>query len=622
MAYQALYRVWRSQRFDDVVGQKAVTQTLKNAVLQNQISHAYLFTGPRGTGKTSAAKIFAKAINCPNSHDGEPCNECEMCKAITAGAQEDVIEIDAASNNGVDEIRFITDRAKYSPTQAKYKVYIIDEVHMLSTGAFNALLKTLEEPQESLVFILATTEPHKIPATIISRTQRFDFKRIDTKDIAEHLAYICDRIDVPYEAQALTVIAQAAEGGMRDALSMLDQAISFAEGTITMKDVMAVTGSLTYEMMDRFMGDCFAQDATAALEALDEILASGKEARRLLENLLVYCRDLLLYQKAPSLLAEKSGYLTAAFKDLAGKITSAQLFNWIKLLNETQNEIRFTNSPTIYLEVATVKLAGPPPTPIAAVGSTDSAPATAADNQLVLELQHQVRQLAEELQQLKQGGTAAGTNGSGGHNSHHSNKDKAAATNSKYRLPKDKVYKVLEQATKDDVVKVRNVWGDLLMMFNALRKGLLVNTQIKAAGPRGLVLSFESEMVCQKASEDEELALMISNNLSRLIDGYAPDTVFIPESAWLELRQGFLNQSGSQNSSEHTEQSAVSQAAGFGEQTAAVPQEASVVFKAPENWADSGLMEGLTDPSAAAPEDRLVTKADELFGDLTTVIDD
>ena len=190
MAYQALYRVWRSQRFEDIVGQKAVTQTLKNAIVSHKTSHAYLFTGPRGTGKTSAAKIFAKAINCPNSQDGEPCNHCEMCQSITAGTQEDVIEIDAASNNGVEEIRFIRDRANYAPTKATYKIYIIDEVHMLSTGAFNALLKTLEEPKENVIFILATTEPHKIPATIISRTQRFDFKRINAADIVEHLAYI------------------------------------------------------------------------------------------------------------------------------------------------------------------------------------------------------------------------------------------------------------------------------------------------------------------------------------------------------------------------------------------------------------------------------------------------
>lgn len=577
MGYQALYRVWRSQRFDDVVGQKAITQTLKNAVIQNQISHAYLFTGPRGTGKTSAAKIFAKAINCPNSHDGEPCNECDMCRAITAGKQEDVIEIDAASNNGVDEIRFITDRAKYAPTQAKYKVYIIDEVHMLSTGAFNALLKTLEEPQESLVFILATTEPHKIPATIISRTQRFDFKRIDTQDIAEHLAYILGQIDVPYEEQALKVIAQAAEGGMRDALSMLDQAISFADGRVTMEDVMEVTGSLSYERMDQFMEACRQQDTAQALADLDEMLASGKEARRLLENLLVYCRDLLLYQKAPALLTEKNGYLTEGFKTLAGEVTAEQLFFWIKQLNETQNEIRFTNSPRIYLEVAAVKLCG-----VAPATSTQSATTTQAGDlpEVVQQLQQQVNRLTNELKELQQQpaqikSTPAANNSS------------STKTSSKYRLPKERVYRVLDQATNEDVTKVREVWDELLTMFDSLQKGLLRNTEIKAAGPQGLVLSFEAEMVCQKASEDEQLALMISNHMSRLINGYAPEIVFIPESSWLELRQSYLQQR-----------------------------------KARKQGASAEIEEQAPTTQEPPQEEPIVEKAQAFFGDLMSIVND
>lgn len=577
MGYQALYRVWRSQRFDDVVGQKAITQTLKNAVIQNQISHAYLFTGPRGTGKTSAAKIFAKAINCPNSHDGEPCNECDMCRAITAGKQEDVIEIDAASNNGVDEIRFITDRAKYAPTQAKYKVYIIDEVHMLSTGAFNALLKTLEEPQESLVFILATTEPHKIPATIISRTQRFDFKRIDTQDIAEHLAYILGQIDVPYEEQALKVIAQAAEGGMRDALSMLDQAISFADGRVTMEDVMEVTGSLSYERMDQFMEACRQQDTAQALADLDEMLASGKEARRLLENLLVYCRDLLLYQKAPALLTEKNGYLTEGFKTLAGEVTAEQLFFWIKQLNETQNEIRFTNSPRIYLEVAAVKLCG-----VAPATSTQLATTTQAGDlpEVVQQLQQQVNRLTNELKELQQQPAQVKSTPA-------ANNSSSTKTSSKYRLPKERVYRVLDQATNEDVTKVREVWDELLTMFDSLQKGLLRNTEIKAAGPQGLVLSFEAEMVCQKASEDEQLALMISNHMSRLINGYAPEIVFIPESSWLELRQSYLQQR-----------------------------------KARKQGASAEIEEQAPTTQEPPQEEPIVEKAQAFFGDLTSIVND
>ena len=399
MAYQALYRVWRSQRFEDVVGQKAITQTLKNAIEQNQISHAYLFTGPRGTGKTSAAKIFAKAINCPNQVNGEPCNECEMCRSITAGTQEDVIEIDAASNNGVEEIRFIRDRANYAPTQAEYKVYIVDEVHMLSTGAFNALLKTLEEPRKNVVFILATTEPHKIPATIISRTQRFDFKRINTQDIVDHLKTVLDGSQIAYEEEALQVIARAAEGGMRDALSIAYQAIAFSDGKVTTQDALEVTGSLSYEMMDRLMQFCEDQAVPDALETLRQLLSSGKEARRLLENLLVYCRDLLLYQQAPQLLEEKSLQITPGFKTLAQAATADKIYHWITVLNETQNEVRFTNNPTIYLEVAVVKLANQRRLPASGEVSVS--------NQEVQQLRQEIQKLQSEVRKLQENPSAA-----------------------------------------------------------------------------------------------------------------------------------------------------------------------------------------------------------------------
>ena len=272
MSYQALYRVWRPQRFDEIVGQQVVTQTLKNAIITKQISHAYLFAGPRGTGKTSAAKIFAKAINCHHRQDGEPCNECEICQAITNGQLGDVIEIDAASNNGVEEIRDIRDKAKYAPTQADYKVYIIDEVHMLSTGAFNALLKTLEEPPANVIFILATTEPHKIPLTIISRVQRFDFRRISAQDAFERMQYILDQKHVEYENDALWVIANAAEGGMRDALSILDQVLSFSDNQVRLDDALLVTGSVTKQLLKKYFDETTSHQSAAALHTMKEIL--------------------------------------------------------------------------------------------------------------------------------------------------------------------------------------------------------------------------------------------------------------------------------------------------------------------------------------------------------------
>lgn len=570
MAYQALYRVWRSQRFEDVVGQQAITQTLKNAIIQNQISHAYLFTGPRGTGKTSAAKILAKAVNCPHSQDGEPCNECDMCRSITAGNQEDVIEIDAASNNGVEEIRFIRDRANYAPTQAKYKVYIIDEVHMLSTGAFNALLKTLEEPRKNVIFILATTEPHKIPATIISRTQRFDFKRIRTEDIVEHLAHILAESHIDYEDQALQVIARSAEGGMRDALSILDQAISFSDGKITMQNAMEVTGSLTFEMMDQFIQHCAQKNVAGALEMLGEMLASGKEARRLLENLLVYCRDLLIYQQAPQLLNEKTGYLTEAFQQLAAQTAPQQLYQWIDILNDTQNDVRFTTNPTIYLEVATVKLASSGGAPAIATSETP------IDEQEVQLLKKELQELRQEIQQLKQTGVTAQPEAP--------KAPKRKPQTNGYRIPKERVFNVLKEATKQNLVNVKMVWEDLLSSLTVTQKAILRASEPKAASPSGVVIAFDYEIICQKAANDSEFGLAVHNNLSRMIPDYAPDPIFITVDSWPELRKEFL-------SGDH-----------------------EVVVE--EVFEDAGDLSLLPEEPA---DDTVVTKAQELFGELATI---
>ena len=538
MAYQALYRVWRSQRFDDVVGQKAITQTLKNAIVQKKTSHAYLFTGPRGTGKTSAAKIFAKAINCKHSQDGEPCNVCETCVAITEGRLNDVIEID------VEEIRDIRDKAKYAPTQAEYKVYIIDEVHMLSTGAFNALLKTLEEPPQNVIFILATTEPHKIPLTIISRTQRFDFKRISTQDIVDHMAHIMQEMALDYEEQALYVIGRAAEGGMRDALSILDQTISFSDEKVTLEDAMQVTGSLTYEMMDHYIQCCVAGDVERALEGLESILGEGKEARRFLEDLLLYCRDLLMYQQAPKLLAEKAGTLTEAFKELATQTPAEKIYQLIQILSDTQNEIRFTNNANIYLEVATVKLAKTVQPNKHNTPETANQDGSAEGNPELADLQNQIGQLKKELAELKKHGVAAKEADAPRQQA------RPQAPKSSFRVPTERVYQVLNEATRTHLMNVKNVWEDLLQTLSVTQRAMLKASEPVAASPKGIVVAFDYEIVCARATDDEEMQLAFNNNLSRLMD-YTPEMVCITRESWPKLRQSFINQNqGSLNHSE------------------------------------------------------------------------
>ncbi|MBF8807460.1 MAG: DNA polymerase III subunit gamma/tau [Enterococcus lacertideformus] len=578
MAYQALYRVWRSQRFEDIVGQKAVTQTLKNAIVSHKTSHAYLFTGPRGTGKTSAAKIFAKAINCPNSQDGEHCNHCEMCQSITAGTQEDVIEIDAASNNGVEEIRFIRDRANYAPTKAAYKIYIIDEVHMLSTGAFNALLKTLEEPKENVIFILATTEPHKIPATIISRTQRFDFKRINTADIVEHLAFILNKSAINYEEPALGVIARAAEGGMRDALSIMDQAISFSNGLVTLDDAMQVTGSLTSEMMDEFLSACIKNDVPQALKTLTDILAAGKESRRFLEDLLQYCRDLLMYQQAPKLVVEHTTSIREPFVELARELSAERLFQMIRILSETQNEIRFTNSATIYLEVATVKLAQ--------AFRPVIEQADEQENQRITKLQAEISELKKEISEIKKNGTTSSV----------STKQSQTPVQKKpvntYRVPTERVYKVLREATRKHLNEVKEIWDDLLMSLSITQRAMLKASEPVAASPTGLVIAFDYEIVCQRAVNDDELQLTIHNNLSRMIKNYAPDSVYITRESWPVIRKDYLIQTKDGD----TEDSLA---------PADSEQELELI------------------PSQEPTKETVVTKAEEIFGtEVITIIDD
>lgn len=517
MAYQALYRKWRPQKFEDMVGQTAVTKTLKNAIIHHKTSHAYLFTGPRGTGKTSAAKIFAKAINCLNPQDGEPCNDCLLCKGITEGTIGDVIEIDAASNNGVEEIRDIRDKARYAPTQATYKVYIIDEVHMLSTGAFNALLKTLEEPPKNVIFILATTEPHKIPATIISRTQRFDFRRITNDEIIQRLRYILEQEEIAYEEEALSVIARCANGGMRDALSLLDQVISFSDDKVSFEQAIQVSGSLTDDLMIEFVRLLTQQQAQAALLQLQDLLLLGKEASRLIEEWLEFSRDLLVAKQTGDMIGRSE-----AFVAFAKEVEEAFLYRFMDALNQTQQEMRFTTKPTISLEVFTIKMAQP----VVAIAGQ----AAPANQEYVSQLEQQLQSIQQQMSQLLQGQGVAVPK-------------KAPSTpqakSSTYKPNIGEVYKVLDAATRKDLIFIRELWGDLLQMLSTTQRALLKASEPVAASPNGFVLKFDYEILCQRAQESLELHEDIARHCQTLAQ-YPGNFVSVTGEQWAQIRQDYL----------------------------------------------------------------------------------
>ena len=527
MAYQALYRKWRPQKFDDMVGQTAVTKTLKNAIIHHKTSHAYLFTGPRGTGKTSAAKIFAKAINCLNPQDGEPCNDCSLCKGITEGTIGDVIEIDAASNNGVEEIRDIRDKARYAPTQATYKVYIIDEVHMLSTGAFNALLKTLEEPPKNVIFILATTEPHKIPATIISRTQRFDFRRITNDEIIQRLRYILEQEEIAYEEEALSVIARCANGGMRDALSLLDQVISFSDDKVSFEQAIQVSGSLTDDLMIEFVRLLTQQQAQAALLQLQDLLLLGKEASRLIEEWLEFSRDLLVAKQTGDMIGRSE-----AFVEFAKEVEEAFLYRFMDALNQTQQEMRFTTKPTISLEVFTIKMAQP----VVAVAQQ----AAPTNQEYVSQLEQQLQSLQQQMSQLLQGqGVVAPKKAT----------STPQAKASTYKPNIGEVYKVLDAATRKDLIFIRELWGDLLQMLSTTQRALLKASEPVAASPNGFVLKFDYEILCQRAQESVELHEDIARHCQTLAQ-YPGNFVSVTGEQWVQIRQDYLRDKKEKQESE------------------------------------------------------------------------
>ena len=362
MSYTALYRKFRPSEFEDVKGQDHIVTTLKNQIKADRIGHAYLFCGTRGTGKTTIAKIFAKAVNCEHPVDGSPCGECAVCKAIAAGSSMNVIEIDAASNNGVDNIRQIREEVEYRPTEGKYKVYIIDEVHMLSIGAFNALLKTLEEPPSYVIFILATTEAHKIPITILSRCQRYDFRRISIDTIAGRLNELMEKEQVNVEERAIRYVAKVADGSMRDALSLLDQCIAFYLGQdLTYEKVLETLGAVDTEIFSRLLRQIIDKDIVGAISTIDELVIEGREMGQFVTDFAWYMRNLLLLQSSDNMedVLEVSSENLALLKEEAEMVDGEVLMRYIRIFSELANQMKYASQKRILIEIAVIKLCKP-----------------------------------------------------------------------------------------------------------------------------------------------------------------------------------------------------------------------------------------------------------------------
>ncbi|MGG2085620.1 DNA polymerase III subunit gamma/tau [Priestia aryabhattai] len=536
MAYQALYRVYRPQSFNDVVGQQHIIKTLQNALVQEKFSHAYLFSGPRGTGKTTAAKILAKAVNCEKAPIAEPCNECATCRGITDGSISDVIEIDAASNNGVDEIRDIRDKVKYAPSAVRYKVYIIDEVHMLSIGAFNALLKTLEEPPAHVIFILATTEPHKIPLTIISRCQRFDFKRISPEDIVYRMKEVLGSEELEVSEDALYEIAKASEGGMRDALSLLDQAISYSTEKVSLEDVLSITGAVSQAFIVKIVQAIFNENIVEALDSVESLIKNGKDPARFVEDLIFYYRDVLLYQASEenAYLLEKAA-VNEEFKELSSKMDSAFIYKVIAELNQTQQEMKWSNHPRVLLEVALVKLAQ------SSISQESSLP--------YQDILQKMNQMEAELQQLKEKGIQVDHTAQAAQ----TEKKQTRQSRSQYKTPVGKVNEVLKNATRQNLETIKRSWAQVLDTLKQQNKAshaaLLSNSEPVASSEQSFILKFKYEIHCKMASENNNNVRDNLENILYTLIGSKREMVAIPESEWDKVREEFLQGQQSDGSS-------------------------------------------------------------------------
>ncbi len=499
MSYQALYRKWRPSEFEEVKGQDHIVTTLKNQIKADRIGHAYLFCGTRGTGKTTVAKILAKAVNCLNPIDGSPCNECAMCKAINNQTSMNVIEIDAASNNGVDNIREIREEVTYSPTEGRYKVYIIDEVHMLSIGAFNALLKTLEEPPSYVIFILATTESHKIPITILSRCQRYDFKRITIETIAGRLQDLIDREGLDVEEKAVHYIARAADGSMRDALSLLDQCVAFYLGErLTYDNVLDVLGAVDTKVFSRLLRYINSGAFVDAVRLLEEVVIQGRELYQFVVDFVWYMRNLLLVQGSDALedILDISSDNLAALKEEAATIDNNKIMRYIRVFSELSGQVRYSSQKRVLIEVALVKLCQP----------SMEGRGRGLEQQLAL--------LSERLniieQQIESGTFVSGNTSNGA----------ATKTISDTGTPVGTVAST-PKAMPEDIQMLINEWGRVLADVPPSMSILLKNAQVGQGSDNRVMLAFAQPMhkgYFDQESHRMELQNVITERLGKSVE--------------------------------------------------------------------------------------------------------
>lgn len=608
MAYQALYRKWRPRTFDDVVGQEAITDTLKNSLIRGKVSHAFLFAGPRGTGKTSCAKIFAKALNCLNLQEGEPCNECSNCLAADQGAMPDIIEMDAASNNSVDEIRDLLDKVHYAPTEGKYKVYIIDEVHMLSISAFNALLKTLEEPPASVVFILATTELQKVPATIISRTQRYNFKRFSNEAMVQRMEYILGQEGVEYEDKALKVIAQVADGGMRDALSILDQLLSFEKSSVRYEDALEVTGFAAQEQVEKLLLALLNGDSQTALDLAKSAIQDGASAQNILNEIISLTVQAMLFTKTG-----QGEFLTDDFAQEIAQQGPDRFSQIIDQANDALGSLRFTNQQQIPLEVFLVQASQERQNSQAGPQTAMPLASNSALERQVKVLKEQVHQLTQQVQQLSQrpsqafsprhvfqlnqqlytqkgGATEVAQQAA-------EKQQQAESLQAEITSSKEEIYAVLSQATKPGLAEARNLWDrDLPSMLEEPAKTVLGFLQPIAASDRAVLLSSQSR-AWQLATNPQEFLATLKADLEQLTKE-SWTIAIVDEKAWPKIRQAFIKEHASQLRAK------------------AQPAEAQPA----EEAAPEPPLPDQAPPEEAA-DDAIVTKAEELFGPLAQVKD-